>query len=85
MLSMWMKVIDDDSGSDQPLIRELDLDIIAAQATDELLESTTEHTDQDSATIPCSDLVLAPRREGIHNPQTVSASTSELVCKVIVP
>ena len=39
---------DDDSGSDQPLIRELDLDSIAAQAQDELLESTTEHTDQDS-------------------------------------
>ena len=53
---------DDDSGSDQPLIRELDLDDIAAQAPYELLESTSEHTNQDSTTTSCGDLVLAPPR-----------------------
>ena len=56
---------DDHSGSDKPLIRELDLDGIAAQAPDELLESTTEHTDQDSTTSSC-DHVLAPRRARVY-------------------
>ena len=58
---------DDDSGSDQPLIRDLHLDDVAAQAPDELLESTTDHqhTDQDSTT-PSEQhgiVALPPRRE----------------------